>query len=97
MKKDMPVQSANLFVGLGAVLRHELRMLFFAPLTYLFQAAFLLALTAFVFLVANFYGSDEATPRLLLSFLPWVSLVLVPALSMAAWTDSHASRELELM
>ena len=72
-------------------------MLFFAPLTYLFQAAFLLALTAFVFLVANFYGSDEATPRLLLSFLPWVSLVLVPALSMAAWTDSHASRELELM
>ena len=54
MQKDMPVQSATLFVGLGAVLRHELRMLFFAPLTYLFQAAFLLALTAFVFLVANF-------------------------------------------
>ena len=97
MQKDMPAQSINLVFGLGAVLRHELRMLFFAPLTYLFQAAFLLALMSFVFLVANFYGSDEATPRLLLSFLPWVSLVLVPALSMAAWTDNHASREIELM
>ena len=85
------------FLGVSAVLRHELRLLFFAPLTYLFQAAFLLALNAFIFLVANFYGSDEATLRLMLVFLPWVSLVLVPALSMAAWTDSHSSREIELL
>ncbi|HAA36460.1 MAG TPA: hypothetical protein DCE12_06540, partial [Gammaproteobacteria bacterium] len=84
-------------MGVSAVLRHELRLLFFAPLTYLFQAAFLLALNAFIFLVANFYGSDEATLRLMLVFLPWVSLVLVPALSMAAWTDSHSSREIELL
>ena len=62
-----------------------------------FRAAFLLALNAFIFLVANFYGSDEATLRLMLVFLPWVSLVLVPALSMAAWTDSHSSREIELL
>ena len=85
------------FLGVSAVLRHELRLLFFAPLTYLFQAAFLLALNAFIFLVANFYGSDETTLRLMLVFLPWVSLVLVPALSMAAWTDSHTSREIELL
>ena len=93
----MKRESGHLFLGVSAVLRHELRLLFFAPLTYLFQAAFLLAVNAFVFLVANFYGSDEATLRLLLVFLPWVSLVLVPALSMAAWTDSHTSREIELL
>ena len=95
--KVILMRISNLLAGVSAVLRHEMRMLFFAPLTYLFQTAFLLTLSSFVFLVANFYGSDEATLRLLLVFLPWVSLVLVPALSMSAWTDTHASREIELM
>ena len=82
--------------GFSAVLRHELRVLFFTPLSYLFQAAFLLGLTTCIFLVADFYSSDEATLRLLLGFIPWVSLVLVPALAMSAWTDGQADREMEL-
>jgi ABC-2 type transport system permease protein len=82
--------------GFGAVLRHELRILFFAPLSYLFQVAFLLGLSVCVFLVADFYASDEATLRLLLVFMPWISLVLVPALAMSAWTDNQTDREMEL-
>ncbi len=35
--------------------------------------------------------------RLLLVFIPWVSLVLVPALAMSAWSDGHSNRELELV
>ena len=82
--------------GFRAVFRHELRMLFFAPLSYLFQIAFLLGLSTCVFLVTDFYASDEATMRLLLVFIPWVSLILIPALAMSAWADSQADRGLEL-
>ncbi|MEK9743176.1 MAG: Gldg family protein [Gammaproteobacteria bacterium] len=85
------------YFGLGAIVLHEWRMLFFSPLTYLFQGAFLLALAACIFLVANFYTTDEATLRLLRLFIPWVSLVLIPALSMSAWADGHSNRELELV
>ncbi len=83
--------------GFTAIFLHELRMLFFAPLTYLFQGAFLLALGACIFLISSFYTTDEATVRLLLVFIPWVSLVLVPALAMSAWSDGHSNRELELV
>ena len=83
--------------GFTAIFLHELRMLFFAPLTYLFQGAFLLALGACIFLISSFYTMDEATVRLLLVFIPWVSLVLVPALAMSAWSDGHSNRELELV
>ncbi len=86
----------SIISGFSAVLRHELRLLFFTPLSYLFQVAFLLGLGACIFLVADFYSSDEATLRLLLGFIPWVSLVLVPALAMSAWADNQADREMEL-
>lgn len=83
--------------GTIAVLHHELRLLLYSPVTYVFQVAFLLALTACVFLIADFYATDEASPRLLRVFLPWVALLLVPALAMRAWFDEPGDRSLELM
>ena len=93
MNETLPIKGT----GFAAIFRHELRVLFFAPLTYLFQGAFLLALGACIFLIASFYTTDEATVRLLIVFVPWVSLVLIPALAMSAWSDGHSNRELELI
>ena len=87
---------APLVSAVSAVTRHELRMLLYAPLTYLFLLGFLVALSACIFLVADFYASDEASIRLLLVFLPWVAMVLVPALAMAAWSGPAGDREAEL-
>jgi ABC-2 type transport system permease protein len=84
------------FTGMKAVFYHELRLLLFAPLSYLFQLGFLLALSACVFLIADFYATDEASIRPLLTFLPWVALILVPALAMRSWTDEHSDRSVEL-
>ncbi len=78
-------------------LRHELRQLLYSPLTYLFQIVFLLGLSAGVFLIADFYSSDEASARLLLVFLPWVAVVLVPALCAQAWVDEPGDRSMELV
>jgi len=47
-----------------AVTRHELRVLFHSPLTYLFQCGFLAALGLCVFQVADFYATDEVSLHL---------------------------------
>ena len=66
----------KLFGGVGAVYRHELRLLLFAPLSYLFQIVFLIVLAACTFLIADFYNTDDASVKTMLTFLPWVSLIL---------------------
>ena len=80
-----------------ATFRHELRQLLYSPLTYIFQIAFLLGLALCIFLIADFYASDDASARLMLTFLPWVALVLVPALCARAWIDEPGDRGFELI
>ena len=80
-----------------AIFRHELRALLYAPLSYLFQVGFLVSLAAAIFLVADFYATDEASLRLLNVFLPWIAVILVPALAMRSWPDSHDDRSIELI
>ena len=89
--------TGNTLAGTGAVFRHELRLLLYQPLSYLFQLGFLAVLAASVFLIADFYATDEASIRLLLVFLPWVALILVPALAMRAWIEDHSDRSMELI
>ena len=86
----------TLLNGTFATFRHELRLLLFSPLSYLFQLGFLAALSAFIFLVADFYATDEASIRPMLTFLPWVALILVPALAMRTWIDDNTDRSIEL-
>ena len=79
-----------------AVFRHEWRQLVHSPLTTIFQIGFLVALAACTFLIADFYATDEASIGPMLIFLPWVSLILVPALAMRAWVDEPGDRGMEL-
>jgi ABC-2 type transport system permease protein len=82
--------------ALGAVFRQEVRSLLFQPQCYIFQIGFLLALTVCIFLIAEFYATDEASLRLMVVYLPWVALILVPALAMRAWPAEHGERSGEL-
>ncbi len=83
--------------GVGAVFRHEMRLFLHSPLTVIFQVGFLGTLAAGVFLIADYYAGDEASVRPMLVFLPWVALILVPALAMRAWADEQGDRGVELM
>lgn len=80
-----------------AVFRHEWRALTGSRLILVFQATLLIALSALIFLVADFYASDTASPALLATFLPWVALVFVPALAMSMLSEESGDRELELL
>ena len=93
---DLMGQNNQLISNTRAVLSHELRMLFFLPSIYLFQGFFLLAISSCVFLVADFYSSDEASINLLIVFFPWVSLIFVPALMMRMWPSDVMDRSAEL-
>ena len=88
--------ASNLISGTKAVFRHELRSLLYAPLSYLFLVGFLAGLSVSVFLIADFYSTDEASIRLMLVFLPWVAMILVPALGMGMWPGEHGDRSAEL-
>lgn len=83
--------------ALCAVTRHELRALLYAPFSYLFLLGFLLSLGAGIFLIADFYNSDEASIRLMLVFLPWVAMALVPALAMGMWPSQASDGGAELV
>ena len=84
-------------MGWRAIFAHELRLLLYSPLVYIFLLGFVVALSACVFLIADFYASDQASIRLMLVFLPWVALILVPALAMRSWSDEYSDRSVELM
>lgn len=79
-----------------ACARHEFRLLVHAPLTVIFQVWFLLALAIGIFLVADFYATDLASFDLQWTFLPWVAVVMAPALAMRAFAEGTGDRSLEL-
>ena len=83
--------------AISAVCRHELRLLLYAPLSYLFIVGFLLSLSSAIFLIADFYRTDEASIQLMLLFTPWVGIVLVPALAMGMWANEQLDKSAELI
>ncbi len=79
-----------------AVTRHELRILFYSPLTCIFIAGLLVSLNLCVFMVADFYTTDEASMRTWQIFIPWLGLIFMPALAMRSWPDEYTDRSVEL-
>ncbi len=79
-----------------AVTRHELRILFYSPLTCIFMAGLLASLSLCVFMVADFYATDEASMRTWQIFIPWIGLIFIPALAMRSWPDEYTDRSVEL-
>ena len=92
----MPSAKVFSFKPTIAVARHELRVLLYSPVTYLFQAGFLVVLGLCVFQVADFYATDDVSMRLWILFFPWIGLVFVPTLAMQAWPSEYVGKSAEL-
>ncbi len=60
------------------------------------MAGLLAALNLCVFMVADFYTTDEASMRVWRIFIPWVGLIFMPALAMRSWPDEYTDRSVEL-
>lgn len=80
-----------------AVFRRELAAYFETPLAYVFLAVFSFAAPSFAWHVGNLFETGRADLAPMFDYLPWLLLVLMPALAMRAWAEERDRGTLEML
>lgn len=79
------------------VARRELAAYFATPVAYVFIVIFLVMLGALTFQVGNFFERGQADLAPLFTFLPWLYLLLIPAITMRLWAEERRAGTIELL
>lgn len=79
------------------ILDRELASYFATPVAYIFIVIFLMLSGVFTFYVGQFFERGQADLSAFFNFLPWLYLVLVPAVSMRLWSEERRSGTIELL
>ena len=79
------------------VFRRELSGYFATPVAYVFAVVFLILTGFFTFKVGRLYEREQADLQPFFSFLPWLFLFLIPAISMRLWSEERKSGTIELL
>jgi ABC-2 type transport system permease protein len=79
------------------VARRELAGYFATPVAYVFIVIFLVLAGALTFTLGNFFGRGQADLLPFFSFVPWLFLFLVPALTMRLWAEERRLGTIELL
>ncbi|WP_416374851.1 ABC transporter permease [Maricaulis sp.] len=82
---------------LQAVYRREVSAYFQTPLAYVFLAVFACSAPAFAFHVGRFFDTNRADLAPMFDYLPWLFVVLMPALAMRAWAEERDRGTLEFL
>lgn len=80
-----------------AVLRRELDAHLRTPQALVYVIVFLVLSNVFVFYLGDLFEIGQASMQPYFRLLPWVFLLLVPALSMRAWAEEFRSGSIELL
>ncbi|MDA8250729.1 MAG: ABC transporter permease [Rhodospirillales bacterium] len=80
-----------------AVARRELAGYFATPVAVVFIVIFLALQGALTFNLGNFFDRDQADLAPFFSFIPWVFLLLVPAITMRLWAEERRLGTIELL
>ena len=83
--------------GLRAVVRRELAAYFTTPLAWVFLSAFAFAAPAFAFNVGRFFDTNRADLAPHFTYLPWLLMILMPALAMRAWAEERELGTIETL
>lgn len=83
--------------GLVAVYRRELAAYFQTPLAWVFLTVFAFAAPSFAWRAGRFFDTGRADLAPLFDFMPWLLLVLMPALAMRAWAEERDRGTLEML
>ncbi len=70
---------------------------FRSPVAYVFMVIFLLTSIGFMFFIGGFYQSNQASLDSFFAYLPWLYLVLVPAVGMRLWAEERKTGTIELL
>ena len=79
------------------VARRELAGYFATPVAYVFIVIFLVLTGALTFTLGNFFSRGQADLVPFFSFVPWLFLFLVPALTMRLWAEERRLGTIELL
>ncbi len=79
------------------IARRELVSYFATPLAYVFIVIFLALTGAFAFYVGGFFAREQADLVPFFSYLPWLYLLLVPAVAMRLWAEERKTGTIELL
>lgn len=80
-----------------ALLKRELQSYILTPLALVFVIIFLVMSNSFVFYLGDLYEIGQASMQSYFRLLPWVCLLLIPALSMRAWSEEFSSGTIEFL
>lgn len=80
-----------------SIVMRELQAYFFTPLALVFIIIFLLLSNSFVFYLGDLYEIGQASMQSYFRLLPWVCLLLIPALSMRSWSEEYRSGTMEFL
>jgi len=81
----------------GIILRRELASYFSTPLAVVVIVVFLLLANVFAFFLGSLYERGQADMVSFFRFLPWLYLLLCPAVSMRLWAEERRSGSIELL
>ena len=79
------------------IARRELGSYFATPVAVVFIVIFLALQGALTFNLGNFFDRNQADLAPFFNFLPWVLLLLVPALTMRLWAEERRSGTIEML
>ena len=83
--------------GMITVFRRELAGYFATPVAYVFIVIFLVMAGALTFTLGNFFSRAQADLQPFFTFVPWLFLFLVPALTMRLWAEERRLGTIELL
>ena len=84
-------------MGAVTVMRRELAAYFATPVATVFIVIFLVMSGALTFTLGNFFGRGQADLTPFFTFIPWLFLFLVPALTMRLWAEERRLGTIELL
>lgn len=79
------------------ITKREFLGYFRTPVAYVFLAAFLAALVGLTWFMGRIFDAREANLLRFFSFVPWLFLILIPAVGMRLWAEERRSGTWELM
>ena len=83
--------------AINVILKRELASYFATPVAYIFIIIFLMLAGVFTFYLGQFFERGQADLSAFFGFIPWLFIVLVPAVAMRLWSEERRSGTIELL
>ncbi len=77
------------------IAKRELAAYFATPTAFVFIAIFVALTGAFTFFIGRFFDRNQASLDTFFQFMPWLYLLLVPAVAMRLWAEERKSGTIE--